>query len=72
MLTLQLTELEKWVDLAIAHKQPELTVIHGVGAGKLREEVHEYLKTRREVKHFINQYDSRFGYGATVILFGYE
>ncbi|MFV7789157.1 Smr/MutS family protein [Enterococcus faecium] len=46
--------------------------MHGVGGGKLREEVHEYLKTRREVKHFINQYDSRFGYGATVILFGYE
>ncbi len=72
MLTLQLTELEKWVDLAIAHKQPELTVIHGVGAGKLREEVHEYLKTRREVKHFINQYDSRFGYGATQVFFQYS
>lgn len=72
MLTLQLHELEKWVDIAVAHHQYELTVIHGVGSGKLREEIHEYLKTRREVKHFINQYDSRFGYGATQVYFQYK
>jgi hypothetical protein len=72
MLTLQLAELEKWMDIAIAHKQAELIVIHGVGAGKLREEVHEFLKTRKEVKHFINQYDSRFGYGATQVIFQYK
>ena len=72
MLTLQLKELEKWVDIAVAHHQYELTVIHGVGTGKLREEIHEYLKTRREVKHFINQYDSRFGYGATQVYFEYK
>jgi len=72
MLTVQLTELEKWMDIAVAHKQAELIVIHGVGAGKLREEVHEFLKTRKEVKHFINQYDSRFGYGATRVLFQYK
>jgi Smr domain len=71
MLTLQLDELEKWVELAIAHKQLELVVIHGVGSGKLREEVHEYLKTRREVKRFQHQYDSRFGYGATQVFFQY-
>lgn len=72
MLTLQLKELEKWVDLAVAHHQYELTVIHGVGTGRLREEIHEYLKTRREVKHFINQYDPRFGYGATQVYFEYK
>lgn len=71
MLTLQLSELEKWLDIAVAHHQHELTVIHGVGSGRLREEIHEILKTRREVKHFINQYDSRFGYGATQVYFQY-
>ncbi|TAG11362.1 MAG: hypothetical protein EAZ35_04790 [Sphingobacteriia bacterium] len=71
MLTLQLKELEKWVDITIAHKQADLIVIHGVGSGKLREETHEYLKTRREVKQFFNQYDSRFGYGATQVFFQY-
>jgi hypothetical protein len=72
MLTLQLSELEKWVDIAVAHHQYEMTLIHGVGTGKLREEIHEFLKTRKEVKHFINQYDSRFGYGATQVYFEYK
>ena len=44
----------------------------GVGSGKLRDEVHEYLKTKKAVKHFINQYDARFGYGATQVYFEYK
>lgn len=68
---IQLAEFEKWFDLAIAHHQPSLIVIHGVGKGRLREEIHDILKTKREVKHFINQYDPRFGYGATEVFFQY-
>ena len=71
ILTMQLNEFEKWYDLAIAHRQPTLIVIHGVGSGKLRDEIHDILKTKREVKSFINQYDPRFGYGATEIFFQY-
>jgi hypothetical protein len=69
ILTLQLKEFEKWYDLAVAHHLPNFTVIHGVGSGKLRDEIHEILKTKNEVKYFINQYDPRFGYGATEIFF---
>ncbi|WP_026751647.1 Smr/MutS family protein [Sediminibacterium sp. C3] len=72
ILSIQLAELEKWVDIAISHRQQELIVIHGVGVGKLREEVHDYLKTKREVKHFVNQYDPRFGFGATQVFFHYK
>lgn len=71
ILGIQLQEFEKWYDLAVAHRQPSLIIIHGVGTGKLRDEIHDLLKTRREVKRFINQYDPRFGYGATEILFQY-
>lgn len=71
MLTLQLRTFEKYYDLAVAHRQPSLIVIHGVGEGKLREEIHEILRLKREVKTFINQYDPRFGYGATEIWFQY-
>ncbi len=67
MLTLQLDTFNKYLDLAIAHHQHNLIVIHGVGSGKLRDEIHEILKTRREVRSFINQYDPRYGYGATEI-----
>ncbi len=71
ILTLQLQEFQKWYDLSVAHKQPSLIIIHGVGTGKLRDEIHDILKTKKEVKHFINQYDPRFGYGATEIFFQY-
>ena len=66
---IQLSEFDKWFDLAVAHKLPSFIVIHGVGEGVLRDELHSILKTKREVKHFINQYDTRFGYGATEIFF---
>lgn len=69
ILSMQLNEFEKWYDLAVANHLPDMIVIHGVGSGKLRDEIHEILKTCKEVRYFINQYDHRFGYGATEIFF---
>ena len=71
ILNLQLKTFEKYYELAVAHLQPSMVVIHGVGSGRLRDDIHEWLKYRREVKTFVNQYDPRFGYGATEILFEY-
>ncbi|HEX6915930.1 MAG TPA: hypothetical protein VF145_11855 [Chitinophagaceae bacterium] len=71
ILDLQLSTFEKWYENALAHLQPGLIVIHGVGSGRLRDEIHDRLKHRKEVKTFINQYDPRFGYGATEIFFQY-
>lgn len=67
ILTMQLNEFEKWYHLAVAHHLQSLIVIHGVGSGKLRNEIHDILKSKKEVQYFINQYDPRFGYGATEI-----
>jgi hypothetical protein len=69
ILALQLKTFEKYYDLALAHHQPSLIVIHGVGEGKLRDEIHDILRLKREVKSFVNQYDPRFGFGATEIFF---
>jgi hypothetical protein len=69
ILTMQLKEFEKWYELALAHHLPSMVVIHGVGTGKLRDEIHDILKAKRDVRFFINQYDPRFGYGATEIFF---
>jgi dsDNA-specific endonuclease/ATPase MutS2 len=71
ILSLQLKTFEKYYELALAHFQPSLIIIHGVGSGKLRDEIHELLKYKTEVKTFVNQYDPRFGYGATEIFFQY-
>jgi Smr domain len=67
ILTMQLNTFEKYLELAIAHHQHNLIVIHGVGKGKLKEEIHEILNAKREVRSYINQYDPRYGYGATEI-----
>lgn len=72
ILTLQLQTFEKYFDLAIAHHLPSMIVIHGVGTGKLRDEIHDLLRGRRNVKSFVNRYDPRFGYGATEIFFEYR
>lgn len=71
ILDIQLREFEKWYELAIAHRQPSLIVIHGVGKGVLRNEIHDILRMKREVKSFVNQYHPSFGYGATEIFFQY-
>ncbi|MBS1642682.1 MAG: Smr/MutS family protein [Bacteroidetes bacterium] len=71
ILNMQLSEFNKWYELAIAHQRQNLIVIHGVGSGKLKDEIHDILKTKKEVRYFINQYDHRFGYGATEIFFQY-
>ena len=72
ILTLQLQTFEKYFDLALAHHLPSMVVIHGVGSGKLRDEIHEILRVKRNVKSFVNRYDPRFGYGATEIFFDYN
>ena len=71
ILSLQLKTFEKYYELALAHMQPSLIVVHGLGTGKLRDEIHDILRLRKEVKSFVNQYHSQFGYGATEIYFQY-
>ena len=69
MLEMQLNAFEKYYDLAVSHHQPELIIIHGVGEGKLRNEIHEALRLKNEVKSFVNQFHPLYGFGATEIYF---
>lgn len=71
IVNLQLKTFEKYYHLAVHHHQSSLIVIHGVGEGILRDEIHDILRLKKQVKSFVNQYDPRFGYGATEIFFQY-
>lgn len=71
ILTIQLNTFEKYYNLAISHHQPNFIVVHGIGKGKLKEEIHEILKYKKEVKSFVNQYHHNYGFGATEIYFQY-
>jgi hypothetical protein len=72
ILSMQLKAFEKYYELAVAHYQSTLTIIHGVGVGKLRDEIHDILRSKSEVRSFVNQYSPQFGYGATEIYFEYK
>lgn len=71
ILAIQLNEFQRYLDLAIAHHQHSMIVIHGLGRGKLKEEIHTILKQTPEVDYFVNEYHPRYGYGATQIFFRY-
>ncbi|MGL6269620.1 MAG: Smr/MutS family protein, partial [Chitinophagaceae bacterium] len=71
MLDLQLKTFEKFYELSVLHRQPQLIIIHGVGTGRLRDEIHDLLRLKKEVKSFVNQYHHSYGYGATEIYFQY-
>jgi hypothetical protein len=71
ILAIQLNEFQRYLDLAIAHKQPSMVVIHGLGKGKLRDELHHVLRQTAEVESFVNEYHPKYGYGATEIFFKY-
>jgi Smr domain len=68
---LQLETLRHYLQLAIVHRQERMVVIHGLGKGKLREEVHAVLKTIPEISRFKNEWSGRYGFGATEIWFRY-
>ena len=72
ILSMQLKAFNKYYDIAVAHYLPSLTIIHGVGVGKLRDEIHDILRLKKEVKSFVNQYNHLYGYGATEIYFEYQ
>ena len=67
ILGIQLNAFEKFYDEALMNNLTTITVIHGVGTGKLKDEIHEILRLKKDVKSFINRYNASFGYGATEI-----
>ncbi|MFM2146468.1 MAG: hypothetical protein RL732_1304 [Bacteroidota bacterium] len=68
-LQLQLDTLEKYLGLAIIHHLQSMIVIHGVGSGKLKDEIHALLSAHRDISGFVNRYHPAYGFGATEISF---
>ena len=71
ILYFQLEEFEKWFELARLNNLPSMIIIHGIGKGKLKQEIHDLLKVKSGVKSFVNQYSDFYGYGATEVFFDY-
>lgn len=71
ILNKQLDTLQHYIQLAIVHRQERMVVIHGLGKGRLREEVHTILKQIPEVSRYKNEWSGKYGFGATEIWFRY-
>ncbi|MCH8903052.1 MAG: Smr/MutS family protein [Bacteroidetes bacterium] len=67
ILDIQLSHAQKCLDSAINQNYSEIVFIHGIGTGKLREELFELFTARKGIAKYDNSYDKRFGFGATVV-----
>ena len=68
-LSIQLDIFEKELDNAIVTNVHELVVIHGIGEGVLKKEVHKLLKKHPLVSGYSNEYNILYGMGSTKITF---
>ncbi|WMJ73094.1 DUF2027 domain-containing protein [Cytophagaceae bacterium ABcell3] len=69
ILDIQLREFEKYLENAIASEMKQITFIHGVGNGTLKNKIHNHLKKHKQVKSFSEARPDKFGYGATLVIF---
>jgi hypothetical protein len=69
IITIQLNTFKYSLEDAIVHRLEKLTVIHGIGTGRLRQEIFEILKQIPAVRSFKNEHHYRYGFGATEIFF---
>lgn len=67
MLKLQMETFEKNLNYAMASGMDEISFIHGIGNGVLKNEIHKYLSQLENIKYFQDTQKSKFGYGATLV-----
>lgn len=69
ILTHQLNEFEKAYDNALLSNTEKLKIIHGIGAGILRSEIHKRLSSRTEINFYEDADKEKFGFGSTIVYF---
>lgn len=67
ILRIQMSAFESYLNQAIASGMDEVTLIHGIGNGVLRKEIHRILSQMGNIKYFQDSQKDRFGYGATLV-----
>ncbi|MDP5169590.1 MAG: Smr/MutS family protein [Bacteroidia bacterium] len=68
-LRIQLEEVARVLSDALVNHASSLVLIHGIGEGKLRQEVHAMLKRTPHVKSFEAADSRKYGQGATKVFF---
>ncbi|HMX03042.1 MAG TPA: Smr/MutS family protein [Chitinophagales bacterium] len=68
ILAMQISQFRHFLEKAIRLKLHRIYAIHGHGKGVLRTEIEKTLKKYPEVTSYNNDYNPRFGHGATEII----
>lgn len=68
----QIDAFDRYIQKAIRLGIPRIFIIHGIGTGKLRQYILDHCAQDPHVLRATNNYDPRFGYGATEIVFSGE
>lgn len=68
-LQIQLRRSDDFLDRAWRLGIDQVFLIHGLGAGKLRDMIHARLRNRPEIAWFRNEFHRKYGYGATEVIF---
>lgn len=69
ILAIQLKACQEALDLAHATHQHCLVIIHGIGKGVLKTQINSLLSQTKGVERYVNEFDIRYGYGATKVFF---
>lgn len=65
---LQIQVLEDFINKAVEFGQKEVFIIHGLGKGKLKQGVDDFLRFHGDVKTYKNEFHEKYGFGATKVL----
>lgn len=71
ILEIQLRECRQYLNDALRLKMDRVYIVHGLGKGRLKGKVAALLDQMPEVKSHRNEYNSKFGFGATEVEFYY-
>lgn len=69
ILQIQIKAFEKYIEEALKLGVDRVFIIHGVGAGKLKNIIATKLIQMRFIKTFKNEYHAKYGFGATEVIF---
>lgn len=62
-----ISTLDKYLDDCLLRGLKEVKIIHGYGSGRLRNAIHDYLKTKKNVKEFHLANELEGGSGSTIV-----
>ena len=63
----QLRAAERYLNRAVNLGVPQVFLIHGIGKGRLKADIHKLLDANHHVQRYVNEHHPKYGWGATEV-----